>query len=155
VGELVVRGPYTLRGYYKADEHNTRAFTADGFYRSGDLVRRLPSGHLVVEGRTKDVINRGGEKVPVEGVENHLLAHPAVHDAALIGLPDERLGERTCACVIPRGAPPTRTDLATHLTARGPAAYKFPDEVCVLPSFPPRTALGKVDKTALARQVSA
>ncbi|MEU6665604.1 AMP-binding protein [Streptomyces sp. NPDC046727] len=154
VGELLVRGPYTLRGYYKADEHNTRAFTADGFYRSGDLVRRLPSGHLVVEGRIKDVINRGGEKVPVEEVENHLLAHPAVHDAALIGLPDDHLGERSCACVVPRGAPPTRTDLATHLTARGLAVYKLPDEVRVLPSFP-RTALGKVDKTALARQVSA
>ncbi|WP_369362676.1 (2,3-dihydroxybenzoyl)adenylate synthase [Streptomyces sp. CG4] len=154
VGELLVRGPYTLRGYYKAAEHNTRAFTEDGYYRSGDLVRRLPTGHLVVEGRIKDVINRGGEKVPVEEVENHLLAHPAVHDAALIGLPDDRLGERSCACVVPRGAPPSRVELATHLTARGLAAYKLPDELRVLPSFP-RTALGKVDKAALIRQVSA
>ncbi|GGX23900.1 (2,3-dihydroxybenzoyl)adenylate synthase [Streptomyces noursei] len=154
VGELLVRGPYTLRGYYRADDHNARAFTADGFYRSGDLVRRLPTGHLVVEGRIKDVINRGGEKVPVEEVENHLLAHPAVHDAALIGLPDEHLGERSCACLISRGTPPTRTDLTAHLTARGLAAYKLPDEVRVLKSFP-RTALGKVDKAALARQVSA
>ncbi|MYW14999.1 AMP-binding protein, partial [Streptomyces sp. SID2955] len=153
-GELLVRGPYTLRGYYRADDHNARAFTADGFYRSGDLVRRLPTGHLVVEGRIKDVINRGGEKVPVEEVENHLLAHPAVHDVTLIGLPDEHLGERSCACLIPRGTPPTRTDVTVHLMARGLAAYKLPDEVRVLKSFP-RTALGKVDKAALARQVSA
>ncbi|MEU8029619.1 AMP-binding protein [Streptomyces sp. NPDC049099] len=151
VGELLVRGPYTLRGYYRATQ---QPFTSDGFYRSGDLVRRLPTGHLVVEGRIKDVINRGGEKVPVEEVENHLLAHPAVHDAALIGVPDDHLGERSCACVVPRCTPPTRADLTAHLTARGLAAYKLPDELRVLPSFP-RTALGKVDKAALARQVSA
>ncbi|MFJ8313362.1 MULTISPECIES: (2,3-dihydroxybenzoyl)adenylate synthase [unclassified Streptomyces] len=154
VGELLVRGPYTLRGYYKAAELNARAFTEDGFYRSGDLVRRLPGGHLVVEGRIKDVINRGGEKVPVEEVENHLLAHPAVHEAALVGLPDERLGERSCACVIPRGTPPSLADLTAHLIERGLATYKLPDEVWVLTSFP-RTALGKVDKAALAQQVTA
>ncbi|MBX9359658.1 (2,3-dihydroxybenzoyl)adenylate synthase [Streptomyces sp. WAC04114] len=154
VGELLVRGPYTLRGYYRADDHNARAFTEDGFYRSGDLVRRLPSGHLVVEGRIKDVINRGGEKVPVEEVENHLLAHPAVLDVALVGLPDTRLGERSCACVVPRGTPPSRADLIAHLTGRGLAAFKLPDDVRALASFP-RTALGKVDKAALIRQVSA
>jgi 2,3-dihydroxybenzoate-AMP ligase len=154
LGELLVRGPYTLRGYYNAAEHNAKAFTENGFYRSGDLVRRLPSGHLVVEGRIKDVINRGGEKVPVEEVENHLLAHPAVHDAAVVGLPDASLGERSCACVVPRGTPPTRADLTAHLTARGLAAYKIPDEVRALTSFP-RTALGKVDKAALVRQASA
>ncbi|MFI6350427.1 (2,3-dihydroxybenzoyl)adenylate synthase [Streptomyces sp. NPDC050560] len=150
VGELLVRGPYTLRGYYRAPEHNARTFTPDGFFRSGDLVRLLPSGHVVVEGRGGDVINRGGEKVPVEEVENHLLSHPAVHDAVLVGLPDDRLGERTCACVVPRGDPPTRADLTTHLTARGLAPYKLPDEVRVLPSLP-RTALGKTDRAALAR----
>jgi 2,3-dihydroxybenzoate-AMP ligase len=153
VGELLVRGPYTLRGYYRADAHNARAFTADGFYRSGDLVRRLPTGHLVVEGRMKDVINRGGEKVPVEEVEDHLLAHPAVHDAAVIALPDEYLGERSCACVIPRGTPPGRAELLAHLSARGLAGFKLPDDVRVLTSFP-RTALGKVDKNALVRQVT-
>ncbi|PJJ05990.1 2,3-dihydroxybenzoate-AMP ligase [Streptomyces sp. 2333.5] len=152
-GELLVRGPYTLRGYYRAAEHNARAFTEDGYYRSGDLVRRLPSGHLVVAGRIKDVINRAGEKIPVEEVENHLLGHPAIHDVAVIGLPDAELGERTCACVIARGTPPQRADLTAHLTERGLAAYKLPDEVRVLTSFP-RTALGKVDKGALIREVT-
>ncbi|MGW3974350.1 (2,3-dihydroxybenzoyl)adenylate synthase [Streptomyces ardesiacus] len=153
-GELLVRGPYTMRGYYRAEEHNARVFTTDGFFRTGDLVHRLPSGHLVVEGRLKDVINRGGEKVPVEEVENHLLAHPAVYEAALVGLADENLGERSCACIVPRGAPPTRAELNAHLTARGLAAFKLPDEVAVLRDFP-RTAFGKIDKVAMIRDLSA
>ncbi|MFI9324533.1 (2,3-dihydroxybenzoyl)adenylate synthase [Kitasatospora aureofaciens] len=153
VGELQVRGPYTLRGYYRAEEHNRGAFTADGFYRSGDLVRRLPSGHLVVEGRVKDVINRGGEKVPVEEVENLVLGHPSVHDVAIVGLPDEALGERSCAFVIARGTPPTRAELTGYLTDLGLAAFKLPDRIEVLDVFP-RTGLGKVDKRALAALVS-
>ncbi|MBB0242580.1 AMP-binding protein [Streptomyces alkaliphilus] len=152
VGELQVRGPYTIRGYHRAEEHNATAFTPDGHYRTGDLVRRLPSGHLVVEGRTKDVINRGGDKIPVEEVENHLLAHPAIHDVALVGLPDDTLGERTWACVIPGGTPPTRRELLAHLTARGVAAYKHPDRVRIMDDFP-RTGLGKVNRRELARRL--
>jgi 2,3-dihydroxybenzoate-AMP ligase len=151
-GELLVRGPYTIRGYYRAPEADRGAFTPDGFYRSGDLVRRLPSGHLVVEGRVKDVINRGGDKVPVEEVENLLLAHPAVHDAALVGVPDDVLGERSCACVIAQGAAPTRAELNAHLTGRGLAAFKLPDRLVVLDTFP-RTALGKVNRRELATLV--
>ncbi|MGW4889601.1 (2,3-dihydroxybenzoyl)adenylate synthase [Streptomyces murinus] len=149
-GELWTRGPYTLRGYFRAERHNATAFTLDGFYRSGDLVRRLPGGNLVVEGRLKDVINRGGDKVPVEEVENHLLAHPRVHDVALVGYPDPDMGERTCAFVVPRGEAPTRRDLVDHLTARGVAAFKHPDRVRALDSFP-RTGAGKVDRAALVR----
>ncbi|MGI5195771.1 (2,3-dihydroxybenzoyl)adenylate synthase [Streptomyces sp. CA-288835] len=151
-GELQVRGPYTIRGYYRAEEHNATAFTPDGYYRTGDLVRRLPTGHLVVEGRAKDVINRGGDKVPVEEVENHLLAHPAVHDVALVGMPDDTMGERTWACVIPKGTPPTRRDLIAHLTARGVAAYKHPDRVRIVDDFP-RTGLGKVNRRELAARL--
>ncbi|WP_243653336.1 (2,3-dihydroxybenzoyl)adenylate synthase [Pseudonocardia endophytica] len=153
VGELLVRGPYTIRGYYRAEEYNRSAFTPDGYYRSGDLVRRLPSGHLVVEGRIKDVINRGGEKVPVEEVENLLLTHPAVHDVALVGIPDESLGERTCACVVPHGDPPTQRELAAHLRAAGLAAFKMPDRLRVLDDLP-RTTLGKINRKLLAEQVS-
>ncbi|GAA1943579.1 (2,3-dihydroxybenzoyl)adenylate synthase [Kitasatospora viridis] len=148
-GELQVRGPYTLRGYYRAEEQNRAAFTADGYFRTGDLVRQLPGGHLVVTGRTKDVINRGGDKVPVQEVEQLLLTHPAVHEVALVGLPDRELGERSCACVIARGAPPSRAELTAHLTALGLAAFKLPDRLAVLERLP-RTALGKVDKRALA-----
>ncbi|MFI7638944.1 (2,3-dihydroxybenzoyl)adenylate synthase [Nonomuraea sp. NPDC049400] len=151
-GELQVRGPYTIRGYYLAPEHNAVAFTQDGFYRSGDLVRRLDSGDLVVDGRIKDVINRGGDKIPVEEVENLLLSHPAVDDVVIVGIPDEAMGERSCACVIARGEPPTRRDLVAHLTARGVAAFKLPDRVRIVERFP-RTSLGKVDRAALAREV--
>lgn len=149
VGELQVRGPYTIRGYYRAAEHNAGAFTAEGFYRSGDLVRRLPGGELVVEGRVKEVINRGGDKIPVEEVENLLLGHPAVYDVAVVGIPDDVMGERSCAYVIARGTPPTRKDLLAHLREHGVAAFKLPDRVRFVKSFP-RTGLGKVDRKALS-----
>lgn len=99
-GEPLTRGPYTIRGYYKAEEHNAKAFTEDGFYRTGDLVKVNSSGYLIVEGRAKDQINRGGEKVAAEEVENHLLAHPGVLDAAVVSMPDQFLGERACAYII-------------------------------------------------------
>ncbi|GAA4232119.1 (2,3-dihydroxybenzoyl)adenylate synthase [Actinomadura meridiana] len=153
-GELLTRGPYTIRGYYRADEHNAVAFTPDGFYRTGDVVRRLPSGHLVVEGRVKDQINRGGEKVAAEEVENHLLTHPGVRDAAVVAVPDRFLGERTCAVVVPRGDPPTPADLRAHLRDRGLAPYKIPDRVEIVDEFPV-TGVGKISKRELRRALAA
>ncbi|MEU7528387.1 AMP-binding protein [Saccharothrix sp. NPDC042600] len=152
-GELLTRGPYTLRGYYKAEAHNARSFTEDGFYRSGDVVRQLPSGHLVVEGRRKDQINRGGEKIPAEELENHLLAHPAVHDAAVVGMPDEVMGERTCAFIVPKGDAPTLRQVTAFLRERGVASYKLPDRLETLESFP-LTKVGKVSKVELARRLT-
>ncbi|WP_329520317.1 (2,3-dihydroxybenzoyl)adenylate synthase [Spirillospora sp. NBC_01491] len=153
-GHLLTRGPYTIRGYYRAEAHNAAAFTPDGFYRTGDVVRRTADGHLIVEGRTKDQINRGGEKIAAEEVENHLLAHPAVHDAAVVAVPDALLGERTCAVVIPRGAPPRAPELKAFLRGRGIAAYKIPDRIEFTERFP-HTGVGKVSKrdlrAALAR----
>ena len=147
-GHLLARGPYTIRGYYRAEPHNARAFTADGYYRTGDIVRRLPGGHLVVEGRAKDQINRGGDKIAAEEVEGHLLAHPAVFDAALVGLPDAWLGERGCAVIVARGPAPKRAALVAFLRERGLADYKLPDRVEVVDALP-KTAVGKVDKRAL------
>lgn len=147
-GQLLTRGPYTIRGYYKAEAHNARVFTADGFYCTGDLVRVTPEGHLVVEGRAKDQINRGGEKVAAEEVENHLLAHPAVHDAAVVAMPDPFLGERTCAFIIPRETKPTSATLTAFLRERGLAAYKIPDRIEFVDTFP-QTGVGKVSKKAL------
>jgi 2,3-dihydroxybenzoate-AMP ligase len=151
-GELLTRGPYTLRGYYRAPEHNAKTFTAEGFYRSGDLVRRLPSGHLVVEGRIKDVINRGGDKVPATEVEDHLRAHPAIADAALVGLPHPLLGEATCACVVARGTAPTLAGLTAFLRDRGLATFKLPDQLRVVDHLPV-TAVGKIDKKRLSEEV--
>ncbi|CAL9340142.1 (2,3-dihydroxybenzoyl)adenylate synthase [Streptomyces sp. enrichment culture] len=149
-GELLTRGPYTLRGYYRAEEHNRTAFTPDGYYRSGDVVRRLASGHLVVVGRIKDQINRGGEKVAAVEVEEQLLTHPAITAAALVGVPDERWGERSVAFVVCAGTAPGAREVAAHLKERGLAGYKAPDEVVQVPGLP-LTAVGKVDKAALAR----
>ncbi|MFC8005234.1 (2,3-dihydroxybenzoyl)adenylate synthase [Streptomyces olivaceus] len=150
-GELLTRGPYTLRGYYRAEAHNRTAFTPDGYYRSGDVVRRLPSGHLVVVGRIKDQINRGGEKIPAVEVEEELLTHPAVTAAALVGVPDERWGERSVAFVVCTGTAPGAREVAAHLASRGLAGYKAPDEIVQVPGLP-LTAVGKVDKAALARR---
>jgi len=154
-GELQVRGPYTIRGYYRAPEHNARSFTADGFYSSGDLVRRLPSGHLSVTGRIKDTIVRAGENVAADDVEEHLLAHPGIAHAAVVGVPDDALGELICAVVVGGrdAAVPSLPDIRTFLAARGLAAFKLPDRIHPADSLPV-TSVGKVDKAALREQLA-
>ena len=153
VGTLLTRGPYTICGYYNAPAHNEKAFTQDGFYRTGDLVSLNSSGYLTVEGRDKDQINRGGEKIAAEEVENHLLASSSVHDAAIVSMPDDYLGERTCAFVIPRRETPKARELKQFLKDRGLAAYKIPDRVEFMEAFP-KTPLGKVSKKALRQLIS-
>jgi 2,3-dihydroxybenzoate-AMP ligase len=152
-GHLLARGAYTIRGYYQASQHNAVAFTADGYYRTGDIVRRRPDGNLVVEGRAKDQINRGGEKVAAEEIENHLLAHPAVHDAAVVAMPDAFLGERTCAYVIPSSAQPAAGELASFLRKRGLAGFKIPDRFEYVDEFP-QIGVGKISKTELRREIA-
>ncbi|NOJ70974.1 (2,3-dihydroxybenzoyl)adenylate synthase [Paenibacillus alvei] len=154
VGHLLTRGPYTIRGYYKAQQHNARSFTSDGFYRTGDMARMTPAGYLVIEGRAKDQINRGGDKVAAEEIENHLLAHPGVHDAAVVSMPDEFLGERTCAFVIRYEAAITGSELKAFLRDRGLASYKIPDRVEFVESFP-QTGVGKVSKKMLRELIAA
>ncbi|RBQ16065.1 (2,3-dihydroxybenzoyl)adenylate synthase [Spongiactinospora rosea] len=146
-GHLLTRGPYTIRGYYRAAEHNAVAFTTDGFYRTGDIVRVTPAGYLVVEGRAKDQINRGGEKIAAAEVENHLLAHPAVHDASVVAVPDDYLGERTRAHIVARAAV-TGAELRAFLRERGLAGYKIPDQFAFAETLP-ATAVGKVSKRHL------
>jgi non-ribosomal peptide synthetase component E (peptide arylation enzyme) len=153
VGELLVRGPYTLRGYFRTPEYNTQAFTPDGFYKTGDLVRRHPSGNYIIEGRKKDLINRGGEKISAEEIENLLLSHPSIINVACVPIPDPILGERMCACVIPRpGQMLTLEDLSSFLSEKGIAKFKFPERIELVESFP-LTQFGKVSKAALAKQV--
>lgn len=148
IGELVTRGPYTLRGYYNAPEHNRRAFTEDGFYRSGDLVRLTPDGNMVVEGRIKDVINRGGDKISATEIESYLITHPLVAQAAVVPVADPVHGEKTCAVVVPAGEAPRLPQLRRMLRDRGLADYKLPDRLEVVAKLP-LTGLGKVDKKAL------
>ncbi|MEV0650149.1 AMP-binding protein [Phytomonospora sp. NPDC050363] len=148
-GHLLTRGPYTIRGYFDAEAHNRNAFTVDGFYRTGDLVRRTETGHLMVTGRAKDQINRGGEKIAAAEVEQVLLAHPGVADAAVVSVPDEHLGERSCAYVVARESlPPKGSLIRAHVRAAGLAAYKIPDKVVFVEALP-RTPVGKVDKKSL------
>ena len=153
-GHLLTRGPYTIRGYYNAPEHNSTAFTPDGFYRTGDIVRLTEHGYIVVEGRAKDQINRGGEKIAAEEVENHLIAHPAVLDAAVVSMPDKYLGERTCAFVVTEGEAPKALALKKFLRERGLAEYKIPDKVQFVGAFPV-TGVGKISRNELRRALAA
>lgn len=150
-GHLHTRGPYTIRGYLGGVD--AESFDAEGFYRTGDIVRRLPSGHLVVEGRAKDQINRGGEKIAAEEVENHLLAHPLVIDAAVVAVADEFLGERTCAVVLTGDERPTVPELKKFVRARGVAEYKVPDRVEFVAEFP-TTGVGKISRRELRRALA-
>jgi non-ribosomal peptide synthetase component E (peptide arylation enzyme) len=154
IGELICRGPYTIRGYYRAAEHNRAAFTEDGFYRTGDMVRLHPGGNLVVEGRRKDLINRGGEKISAEEVENLILSHPAVLNAAVVAMPDPVLGERACAYVIPRpGTPPTLAELTRFLAEdKRIARFKLPERLELRDRLP-MTAVGKISKKDLRDEI--
>jgi len=154
VGELACRGPYTLRGYFNAPEHNARVFTRDGFYLTGDLMRRTSSGHYVVEGRKKDLINRGGEKISAEEIENLILSHPAVLNVACIPVPDPDLGERMCACVILRqGRALALRELVDFLSAKEIAKFKLPERLELMSEFPV-SAFGKVSKKTLVETVT-
>src|SRR5262249_32027790 len=155
VGELLARGPYTLRGYFGVPEYNARAFTYDGFYRSGDLMRLHPSGNYMVEGRKKDLINRGGEKISAEEIENLILGHPAVQNVACVPMPDPNLGEKMCACVIPKkGRSLTLAELVEFLKEKEIAKFKLPERLELLSDFPVST-FGKVSKKALVEMVTA
>lgn len=155
VGELWARGPYTLRGYYNAPEHNQRAFSPDGFYMSGDLMWQHPTGNYVVAGRTKDLINRGGEKISAEEVENLILSHPAVKNVACVPVEHSVLGEQMCACVILRpGAQLTLEELIAHLAGFELARHKLPEHLRIYDHFP-LSPVGKVSKKDLVAELGA
>jgi 2,3-dihydroxybenzoate-AMP ligase len=150
-GALLTRGPYTPRGYYRAPEQNARAFTPDGWYASGDVVRRRPDGNLVVEGRDKDMINRGGEKISAEEVENLVYRMPGIAQVAAVAAPDAELGERICVFVVPQpgaGAHITLDAIRDGMAAAGVARFKWPERLEVVAELPV-TKVGKLDKKAL------
>jgi salicylate---CoA ligase len=148
-GALLTRGPYTPRGYYRAPEQNARAFTPDGWYASGDVVRRRPDGNLVVEGRDKDMINRGGEKISAEEVENLLYRMPGIAQVAAVAAPDAELGERICVFVVPEpGRQISLGGIRGGLEAAGVAKFKWPERLEIMAELPV-TKMGKLDKKAL------
>lgn len=154
-GSLLTRGPYTPRGYYKAPEHNAKAFTSDGWYRSGDICRRTADGNLIVEGRDKDMINRGGEKISAEEVENLVYHLPSVAQVAAVAMPDPDLGERVCVYVVPHpGATVTLTEIQESTAHAGVARFKRPEHLVLVEELP-TTKVGKIDKKALRADIAA
>ncbi|MEL5573272.1 (2,3-dihydroxybenzoyl)adenylate synthase [Serratia bockelmannii] len=153
VGRLMTRGPYTFRGYYQSPAHNADAFDADGFYCSGDLISISEDGYITVQGRQKDQINRGGEKIAAEEIENLLLRHSDVINAALVSMPDALMGEKSCAYII-ANAPLKPVVLRRHLREQGVADFKLPDRFIQVDSLP-LTPVGKVDKKRLREQLDA
>jgi mycobactin salicyl-AMP ligase len=152
-GELLVRGPYTINGYFRAERDNARAFDKQGFYRSGDLVRLREDGYLVVTGRIKDVICRCGETIGAQDIEEQLLTHPAVWSVAAVPLPYPQLGERLCAAVVFSGKPATLAELNGHLDQRGLASHARLDQLVAFSALP-TTAIGKIDKKAIVARLA-
>ncbi len=153
-GHLLTRGPYTIRAYHDNPSANARSFTEDGYYRTGDVVRMTPEGYLEVQGRAGDHINRAGEKISAEEIEDHLLSHPRVFDAAVVSVPDEYLGERSCAFIIPKGERPRPADLKRWIRTRGIADFKVPDQIVFVDAFASTAAL-KISRKALRAQLRA
>jgi len=154
-GELLTRGPYTIRGYYKDPQANQKSFTQDGYYCTGDRVRRLSTGHLIVEGRIKEVIRRGGETVSVETLESLLAMHPDVQDVAVVGLPCQQLGEQTCAALVLTPTyeqQPNLADIRQYLSAEGVARHTLPDCLAFITDIP-LTAVGKIARQKLSAQI--
>jgi salicylate---CoA ligase len=152
-GSLLTRGPYTPRGYYRAAEQNERSFTRDGWYRSGDICRRTAAGNLIVEGRDKDMINRGGEKISAEEVENLVYQLPEVSQVAAVAMPDHVLGERVCLYVVPRpGSVITLEQVRAAMDEAGVARFKLPEHLVVVDHLP-STKIGKIDKKALRTDI--
>jgi 2,3-dihydroxybenzoate-AMP ligase len=153
-GSLLTRGPYTPRGYYRAAEQNARAFTPDGWYRSGDICRRTAEGNLIVEGRDKDMINRGGEKISAEEVENLVYQLPEVEQVAAIAMADPDLGERVCVYVVPRpGAAVNLDGVRSVMERAGVARFKLPERLELVDELP-TTKVGKIDKKALRADIA-
>ena len=156
VGELRFSGPTIFSGYWRAPDLTARAFDAQGFYRTGDLfeIAGERGQYYRFAGRHKDIVVRGGMNVSSEEVENLLLSHPKVREAAVIGWPDDALGERVCAVVVARGdAAPTLEELVRHLREiEQVAAFKCPERLMLLPALP-RNPVGKVLKRALREQL--
>ena len=153
VGEALFRGPYTIRGYYKSEAEDVHRFTADGFYRSGDLMKaEIVDGkrYFFFRGRTKDVVDRGGEKINAEELENLINRHPDVLASAVVGMPDPVYGERVCAFVVPSepGGSIALSTLTAFLEQEGVAKFKWPERIEIISEFPV-TASGKLSKVLL------
>ena len=146
-GEIIARGPARCVGYVDPVETG-KSFDADGYFHTGDLGFRTAQGAVVITGRKKDLIIRGGENISAREIEDILLRHPSVADVAVVAMPHARLGETVCACVVPRSVPPTLCDLVSHLARAGIARQKLPERLELFCEFP-MTPAGKIKKDTL------
>ena len=158
IGEMITRGPYTICGYFDAEEKNKETFTSDGFYRSGDLMRAKKIDGEVrykFEGRLKDNIDRGAEKIHCEEVEEFVRRHDAVSDVLVVPYPCPVLGERGCACIIPTDnhTAPNVAELGAFLETQGLAKFKWPERIEVYEDFP-MTKSGKPSKPLLKQELA-
>ena len=155
VGEMISKGPFTFKGYFRAPEENAKAFDQEGFFYSGDLMSRRPDGRYVVEGRSKDMIIRGGENIYPEGVEQVLMEHPKVITAFCVGMPDPALGEQLCAFVqLVKGEQFTIEEMRNYMKAQGMAVYQWPERLELVEGWP-LTPFQKIDKRLLRAFITA
>ena len=152
IGELINKGPYTIKAYYKNEDANKKSFTSDGYYCTGDLACITKEGNIRVVGRIKEQINRAGEKIMPSEIEEHINKYPGIVDNVLLGVPDELLGNSTCACVINRSEKMNIMSLRNFLKEMGLAEYKRPDKLVQFDAFP-LTAVNKVDRNRLLEMV--
>ncbi|EFB7640445.1 medium-chain fatty-acid--CoA ligase [Escherichia coli] len=153
-GEEASRGPNVFLGYFDEPELTARALDEEGWYYSGDLCRMDEAGYIKITGRKKDIIVRGGENISSREVEDILLQHPKIHDACVVAMPDERLGERSCAYVVLKAPHHSLSleDVVTFFSRKRVAKYKYPEHIVVIEKLP-RTASGKIQKFLLRKDI--
>jgi non-ribosomal peptide synthetase component E (peptide arylation enzyme) len=152
-GELVSKGPGIFTGYFKSPEENSQIFTKDGFFKTGDKAKKDHLGNIQITGRIKDIINRGGEKISALEIESLVSTHPGISETAVIGMPDEVLGERICAYVaLKPGTRLTFEEIITFLKGKGASVQQLPERIEFVDELP-MTKVGKVDKKALREEI--
>ncbi|EIX0085515.1 medium-chain fatty-acid--CoA ligase [Escherichia coli] len=153
-GEEASRGPNVFMGYFDEPELTARALDEEGWYYSGDLCRMDEAGYIKITGRKKDIIVRGGENISSREVEDILLQHPKIHDACVVAMPDERLGERSCAYVVLKAPHHSLSleEVVAFFSRKRVAKYKYPEHIVVIEKLP-HTASGKIQKFLLRKDI--
>ncbi|MCR6252728.1 medium-chain fatty-acid--CoA ligase [Escherichia coli] len=153
-GEEASRGPNVFMGYFDEPELTARALDEEGWYYRGDLCRMDEAGYIKITGRKKDIIVRGGENISSREVEDILLQHPKIHDACVVAMPDERLGERSCAYVVLKAPHHSLSleEVVAFFSRKRVAKYKYPEHIVVIEKLP-RTASGKIQKFLLRKDI--
>ncbi len=154
-GELAGKGPSVFSGYYKDEEGNRRCFNREGFYKTGDLARINAMGNYIITGRKKDLINRGGEKVNAEQVEEMIMKLEGIADVAVVSMPDPRLGEKVCAYIIPKikGASFNLDRVTSYMKSQGASVLLLPERIEMIDELP-LTPIGKADKKVLRQMIA-